>query len=745
MSEREQNSQIKQFRSHMKIADLIDAPALMPAWTVDGTGIAFVEGPAANRQAVLVTLADGKRETLIDVPEFRGAFEATTGEPLPGQGLPFEHFAFVSPTSIQFAYNLKQYGYDLNQNIVTCHTLADMQGDLYGTSEAQRMTPRLFSKYMPLVERQNLPETLSPDGRHFVSIQNYNVAVRSTNSGRITEITSGGTEDCQWDVDTVHPLAALYGIGGSSCSWSPDGQAIAVSRINFESVNKVPQLHLLGEKEEVVYHHSARAGGTLETVTLYIVSVQGKQTAIQIGDVKDYYVVFAGWHPSGKSVLVLKVSRNCRTAEIYLADRKTGDARLVFSESSDSFLRTHYELVSRDIGLLFTADGQNIIWSSEESGYRHLYLYDLGGERIRALTSGDWPVAKLLRVDAEHVYFKAHSDTSRPYDSHLCRAHIETGEWEQLTQEEGIHDVQFSPFGSAFVDRFSSLSVPPTTVVRGIDGSMLAELAKGDISALEASGWNPPREFTVTAADGETELWGVMYLPYDFDPKKKYPMVEDIYGGPQGPWATRSFLVGDLSALVLPQALAQLGYVVVRVDGRGAAGRSKSFQDAVRGDWAKHVIDDHRAALTQLCERHSFIDSERIGIFGHSWGGYYALRALADAPDFYRAGVASAPAINPYVSILYEPYLGLPEENPQAYHDADLLPLAANITGPVMLVCGTADQGTWADFIKMSEALIRCGRDHEVVPMPGQFHGYDNVHDDYYCRKLISFFARNLG
>jgi dipeptidyl-peptidase 4 len=283
-------------------------------------------------------------------------------------------------------------------------------------------------------------------------------------------------------------------------------------------------------------------------------------------------------------------------------------------------------------------------------------------------------------------------------------------------------------------------------VLRSADGTFVREISRPDTTALDALGLTPAEEFTVKAADGVTDLWGVLFKPRDFDPDASYPVLEFVYGGPQIAVAPHGF---PLSAFgVQPQALTELGACVVVLDARGTPGRSKAFHDVVFKNWAGHLADDHAEAIKQLAETRPYLDLSRgVGVTGGSWGGYTSTRLLADRPDVYGAAVSNAPGYDPYSSLLYECYLGLPQEigGRAVYDAANTLDRAHAITRPLMIACGTSDHATWTDAIKLSEELIRAGVEHEFVVLPEQYHGYDLTHNRYYYRKLSGFFADHVG
>lgn len=345
------------------------------------------------------------------------------------------------------------------------------------------------------------------------------------------------------------------------------------------------------------------------------------------------------------------------------------------------------------------------------------------------------------------MYFSARLDQDRPYDVHVARVQLAGGDIEQLTHEPGLHDAQFAPDFSWFIDTVQRPDLPPRSRAVGSDGSVWYEFPEADTSALEAAGWIPPEEFVVKAADGETDLHGVLYKPRDFDPSKCYPIIEYLYGGPQAAMVERKFMpASPLKMLALNYALPQLGYIVAVVDARGTPLRSKAFQDEVYGNWRRSVTADHAAALRSLAAERPWMNLDRVGLWGHSWGGYFTIANMLDNPDLYRAGVASAPGADPYGYFIYEPYLGgVPSPSTKAaYDEAVLFSDAGKLQGALMMVAGTNDIGPCHDTVKMSNALIEAGKFHEVVMMPNQYHGYATMHEVHFLKKLVRHFDRYL-
>lgn len=726
---------------------LIADANVMPTWSPDGSCAGFVTGPRDRRQAWRVDLATGAKTPLVDVATLRQAVFNATGVTPPGQGVPFEHFAFLAPTLIFFAIGADKFTYDLTHNLAILAPAPSALDTYLGMTAEARATPRAYKRTTPLIDPTDAYETPSPDGKWLLSIRDYNVSLRATIDGRSQPLTRDGTRELEWNVDWANPMLAMLGLAAPVTTWSPQANRIAAYRIDQRGVFQSPQVHYLQRDEELVSVPFVKAGGVLEKLSLFVLDVAGRAPVqIQLGDTTDKYPCFAGWLPDGSGLLVLVMSRDCRRVEIHAADPVTGATRLLFTEEGKSFVRIHHDIYyGRKTGLTLTPDGKHLLWLSERDGWQHLYQYDLQGQLVARLTQGEWAVRDVVRVIGNDVYFMAYPDRTRPYDAHLCKAPLGGGPLKVLTEGPGKHACLIAPFGNAFFDTVSAPARPPVTALRKMDGTVLnAEVWKADISKLQQAGFAAPEQFSVKAADGTTDLWGVMYKPFDFDPQKKYPVVEWIYGGPQMAVAEHGFTSATLSMGGMALQLAQQGYVVVTLDARGTPGRSKAFHDACYGSYCGTLTADHAAALRNLAARHPYLDLARVGITGGSWGAYSTFRCLVEQPDLYKAGVAVAPGFDPLSCVLYECYLGLPQDNPEGYRKADLFALAPQLKGELMIMGGTADHATWPDAMKMSEALIRAGKLHDFVVMPDQYHAFDSVHYDYQQRAMARFFGRHL-
>ncbi|MBB4688728.1 S9 family peptidase [Amycolatopsis jiangsuensis] len=721
--------------------ELVTGGAILPAWSPDGKALAFLDGTPENRTGRLVDLESGENRPLFaDVAVLRDAVRAATGQTPPGRGVPFEHIGFAGPRTLVAVVGTARLTVDLDSGEVVKLPAESPDDVHFGHADSVRRDPQKFLRTMPLTDPTPARELVSPDGSVFASTVDGNVVLRAVADNRTVPLTTDGTPEHEYRFDLVDPMLAMLGLGFPVCNWSPDGSRFAVHRVDNRGVHQSPQVHNLKREDEVVNRYHAQAGGRLERTTLHVLDVYGHDPVqLDLGDTTDIYPVHAAWLPDGAQLVVFLMSRDCRRAEVLLADAVTGATRSLFTEESETFVRIHHDVYfGKKIGLFLTPDGTRLLWLSERSGWKQLYLYDLDGTLIRQLTDGEWPVDYVHRVDGEYAYFTAHLDQDRPYDVHLARVPLAGGPVEQLSEQPGVHSAMFAPHGEVFVDTWSTPAEAPRSVLRRSDGSLVCELSAADTSRLN---WVPPREFTAIAADGETELWGTLFFPVDFDETKQYPLIEHVYGGPQIAVAPHSFQ-GMFTTTA--QALAQLGYVTFVVDGRGTPERSKAFHDVVYRDWAGGLVPDHAAVVEQLKARYAFLSEAKVGVTGHSWGGYSAFRLAAERPDVYTAAISSAPGFDPYSSVLYECYLGFPQTDAEAYREAALYPLADQLSAEFLIACGTIDHATWTDSVKMVDALIRAGKKHEFVLLSGQPHGYTSVHNSYFWRKAADFFRTHL-
>jgi dipeptidyl aminopeptidase/acylaminoacyl peptidase len=455
-------------------------------------------------------------------------------------------------------------------------------------------------------------------------------------------------------------------------------------------------------------------------------------------------VVYAWWDgKSGDSVYFLNHSRDARTLELRRLDPGTGAVTTVISETGETRVDPTPQL--GDPSMVRILDSGEILWWSQRDGWGHLYLYSADGQRVTQVTTGQWPVRKVLMLDEDRrqVWFVAAGLLDDdPYVRQICRVGLDGSGFTRLTDDDLDHDAISPPEGGYFIDVASSPSRPPHSVVRDGDGQELVALESPDTRDLESQGWSPPERFCTTSADGKTPIYGLLWRPHGFDPRRRYPVIEHIYPGPQIYNAGAAF---DSPHVGHPEALAALGFAVVIVDGRGTAGRSKAFHDHSYRDMGNAgALEDHVAAIRELGRRHPWLDTTRVGITGLSAGAFAAARALLKFPDFYSVAVAVSGNHDNTVNLAMwaEQYHGdLSDEGRQAISN---VPLAANLEGKLLLIHGELDDNAHPyQTMRLVDALIKADKDFDLIIIPGAEHallGYDH----YAFRRTWDYFVQHL-
>ena len=452
------------------------------------------------------------------------------------------------------------------------------------------------------------------------------------------------------------------------------------------------------------------------------------------------------WSSDSETLAFVSSSRDHKDATLRLADPESGNVQEILSEHASTYYESGVD--AQNWRVLF--DSNEVLWYSERDNWGHLYLYDLGsGELKHQITQGDWAVQQVVRLDEEarYVYFNAGGrDGPDPYFHYLYRAHLDTRVVDLLTPEQAHHSVDISPSGQYLVDRFSTPSVPPTAVVRSEGGDHIMNLESADIVDLESAGWQPPQSIVVKARDGETDLYGLLYVPTGLDTTRSYPVLNYVYPGPQsGSVGSRAFRAARSDK----QAIAELGFVVVEVDAMGTPGRSKSFHDAYYGDMGDNGIPDQIAAIQQLAATRPWMDLDRIGIWGHSGGGFASTGAILRYPDFYKVAVSGAGNHDNrnYEDDWGEKWHGLLESYPDGRTNYDRQAnhlLAANLKGKLLLAHGLLDDNVPASStLLMVDALVKANKDFDLLVFPNANHGFSGARS-YWMRKRWDYFVRHL-
>jgi len=453
------------------------------------------------------------------------------------------------------------------------------------------------------------------------------------------------------------------------------------------------------------------------------------------------------WSEDSKQLVFVSTSRDHKQENVRLANTETGEVKDLFEEKA----ATQYESGRGSISWKYFSKTNEILWYSERSDWAHLYLYDAATGKLKnQITSGNFVVTQVLKVDEKNriIYFEGKGKEAgrNPYFAHLYRVDFSGKNLKLLTPNEGHHSVSFSPDGKYFTDSYSQPNVPPVYEVRDLKGKLIATLEKTDISKLTATGWKPVIPFTVKSADNKWDLYGLMHVPQKLDNAAKYPVIVQIYPGPQGGsvgyWG---FSAGRSDC----ESLAELGFVVVQLEGSCNPNRSKSFHDACYGNMGENTLPDQIAGLKQLKEKYSYLDLDRVGIWGHSGGGFATAAAMFKYPDFFKVGIAESGNHDNrnYEDDWGERYIGLETKNDKGisnYEQQANQLFAKNLKGKLLLAHGGMDDNVppYNTYL-VADALIKANKDFDLLILPNARHGY--AQDSYYMmRRRWDYFIQNL-
>jgi dipeptidyl-peptidase-4 len=452
------------------------------------------------------------------------------------------------------------------------------------------------------------------------------------------------------------------------------------------------------------------------------------------------------WFPDGSHLAFVSTSRDHKNEVLRVADAQTGAVRDVLSES----VATQYESGNGSANWHVLPATNEVIWFSERDDWGQLYLYDLSTGRLKnKITSGEGNVGTIERVDEKNrtIYFvgNARERGRDPYFRHFYSVRMDGSNARLLTPEDADHTISLASSGDYFVDTYSRPDVAPVSVLRDLNGKAIVPLERADITRLLATGWKPPTPITVKARDGKTDLYGLMYTPTNLNRAKKYPIINHIYPGPQtGSVGGRSFSPARGDA----QALAELGFVVVEIDGMGTPWRSKSFHDAYYARMGDNTLPDQVAGMRELATRFPYIDLNRAGIYGHSGGGFAAADAMFRYPDFFKVGISEAGNHDNrvYEDDWGERYQGLLRRNPDGtdnYTPEANQVLAKNLKGKLLLAHGTMDDNVPPNnTMLVVDELIRANKDFDLIMLPNRRHGFGN--EPYMVRRRWDYFVKNL-
>ena len=705
---------------------LIDNGNLRPNW-LPGDRFWYRNLTATGSSFVLVDPVKGTRSAPFDAQKLAAALTKETGKTYQATNLPFQSIS-LSPTSqsIGFQAGGKAWQYNPQSDQLTADTTAARTDGGSGGNEV-----------------------LSPDRKRAAYIKEDNLWVRDTQTGTRTQLTTDGIKNFGYATDN----AGWRSSDRPVLAWSPDSRKIATFR---QDQREVSDMYLVttnvGKPTLKQWKYPLPGDKVIPTIERVIIEVDVPRV-IRLQVQPDLHratlsddISSSGtfddvnWTQDGTRLAFVSTSRDHKQEKIRLADAQTGTVREVFEET----VATQYESGWGAINWRYLAPTNEFIWLSERDNWGHLYLYDgATGKLKNQITKGEWVVTRLLKVDEKKrmLYFMTVGrQAANPYFAQLCQIGFDGKQFAVLTPEPGNHQVSLSPSGAYFVDTYSAPDVPAVSVVRSLDGKTMP-LERADISRLTATGWRAPTPIRVKAHDGQTDLYGLMYTPTNLDPAKKYPVVDYIYPGPQGG------SVGNWSfsaARKDNQALAELGFVVVEIEGTSNPLRSKSFHDMSYGNMADNTLTDQITGIQQLARQYPYMDLERVGIWGHSGGGFATATAMFRFPDFFKVGIAESGNHDNrnYEDDWGERYNGLTSASD--YEAQANQNWAKNLKGKLMLAHGMMDDNVPpSNTLLVVEALQKANKDYDLVLFPNSGHGFGS-YTTYMARRRWDYFVKHL-
>lgn len=739
---------------------LVYGASVRPQWLA-GDRFWYRNAIPAGHEFVVVDPARRTRARLFDHERLAAALSAAADTSYSAFALPITTFELAANgNSLSFTAGRRNFTCDLRAYRCEAATFEPFAGAGDRPGAADRAAAQAAGRTRAAAGRDVV---VSPDGKLAAFLRDHNLWVRDLVTGRETRLTTDGAKDYGYATDNQ----AWARSNTPTLLWSPDSRKIATYRQDERGVGEMylvesyvghPTLQawkypLPGDSvvpmlERVIIHLGGAAGdGAPRVVRLQTPPDHHRSTVcdgIKCGG------VFSDveWSADSRHFAFVSTSRDYQHVALKVADPESGAVRTVLEETTPTYFES--TLTGRGQNWRVLHGSNEVIWFSQRDDWGHLYLYDLASGRLKnRITSGAWNVVDILRVDepSRTIHFTAVGrEAGRdPYFNHLYRVRLDGKGLALLTPEDADHDVALAPSGRYFVDSYSRPDVAPVTTVRQADGKGAFTVERADISRLQASGWVAPIPFTVKARDGVTDLYGLLFRPSNFDATRKYPIINNIYPGPQtGSVRGRGFSAARGDA----QALAELGFVVVQLDAMGTPLRSKTFHAAYYGDMGDNGLPDQIAGMKQLAERFPWIDLGHVGIYGHSGGGFASTAALLRYPDFFHVAVSSAGNHDNrnYSYHWGEKWHGLLEQNPDGTDNYDSqanFRLVEKLKGKLLLAHGSADDNVSPDnTLVLVDALIKTNKDFDLVIFPNRRHGFSQ--EEYMLRRRWDYFVRHL-
>lgn len=688
---------------------------VVPHWVDQTSAFWYVRQTEKGKEYVKVDAASKKRTALFDQQKMASALTEKAGREINAYNLPLQNCRLnISLDTLRFQLDGKFWAYSIKNNRLLDEGAIPSRGKERHWMEVDD-------------EKEGSPVT-SPDGKWTAFIKNDNVYVREVATGKEKQLSQDGT------------LSNYY---SSYIQWSPDSKSVVSCRIRPVEKRYVyyvesspadqaqPKLH----KQEY-----AKPGDELRFKVPCIFEVESGRRLIPSTELFSHQYELSGpmWNADSKAITFEYNERGHKVYRVLEMSAVDGGVRTLIEEKEEKYV--NYPRIYRN----YLSDGKRIIWSSERDNYNHLYLYDRAtGKPLNQITKGEWYVRGVQHVDEanEVIYFSANGmkKGEDPYLIHYYKINFDGSNLVELTPEEGMHQCWYSSDYKYLVDVYSKVDQAPIAVLRDAkNGKIRMQLDKADISALLANGWKAPEVFSAKGRDGKTDMWGVIYRPSNFDPSKKYPVIEYIYSGPGDQYVPKTFS----SYNWWMTSLAELGFIVVQVDGMTTSFRSKEFEEVCYKNLKDAGLPDHIAWIKAAAQKYPYMDIDRVGIFGCSAGGQESTGAVLFHPEFYKAAYSACGCHDNRMDKIWwnELWMGYPVD--ESYSACSNVDNAHLLSRPLMLVVGELDDNVDpASTMQVANALIKANKDFELVVIPGAHH---TMGEDFGEHKRYDFFVRHL-
>ncbi|AUC86746.1 S9 family peptidase [Polaribacter sp. ALD11] len=705
------------------------------------SGSSFVNG---NKLLYSTTNKDGKSFILVDA-------NSKTKEAA------FNHEKLAEALSKEMdkeikATDLPIYSVSFSEDLKMLHFTASKQKYSYNLADNS------LSKNSSESKNISRNEHISPNGKLAIYINNFNLWVRNLETDKKTQLTFDGIEDYGYATNN----AGWTKSDGAVLKWSPNSDKIATFQQDARGVGMMYLTSTnVGHPRLEAWKHPLPGDDKIFTIERVIIHLENKPKTVRLKMDKDFQrgsttdhiadwnneLLDAQWNKDGTKFAFVSGSRDHKIAHLQIADAATGNVESIHKEE----VATYYESGVNVENWKVLFDSNEFIWYSEKSNWGHIYLYDLETKKLKnQITSGDFLVKQIKNIDEKNrqIYFSAGGkEEGNPYHNYYYKVNFDGTNFINLTPSKGTHTVAFSADYSMLVDTYSTTTNAPIAVLRNGNGEKIMDLEAADISALKESNWQEPVEFKVKARDEKTDIYGIMCLPSHYDESKKYPVLNYIYPGPQ------SGSVGNYGFRPVwsdYQAVAELGFVVIAVDGMGTPMRSKSFHDAYYGNMGDNGLPDNITAIKQLAQKYKGMDIERVGIWGHSGGGFASTRAVFAYPEFYDVAVSGAGNHDNrnYEADWGEKWQGLlvdgKIEGTTNYDNQANQLMAKNLKGKLLITHGSMDNNVPpSNTMLVVEALIKANKDFDMILYPNKRHGYGDM-TKYMTRKRWDYFVTHL-